>query len=282
MIQISELSFTYKGADRPALSDISLTIPDGGFVGIIGESGAGKTTLTYAINGIIPHHFRGDYYGSVTVEGLDAFEQDPAALSLHVGSVLQDTESQMVASVVEDEILFGLENFGFPREEIRERLEDALRKVGIESLRRRNISSLSGGQRQKVAIAAIVAMRPRILLLDEPTGELDPASSRQIFSLLRELNERLGMTIVVVEQKIMLLCEFARELAVMADGRLVCHGPVREVLARSRQLEELGVNCPRVVTLSRRLQEEGLGSGGTCINVDEAEQMVRRVLHDPV
>lgn len=282
MIEIKELSFTYSGAAQPALQEVSLTIPDGGFLGIIGESGAGKTTLTYAINGIIPHHFKGDYYGSVAVEGVDTFDQTPAALSLHVGSVLQDTESQMVASVVEDEILFGLENFGFPRKEIKERLESALDQVGIESLRRRNINSLSGGQRQKVAIAAIIALRPKILLLDEPTGELDPFSSRQIFTMLQELNQKHGMTVIVVEQKIMLLCEFAKELAVLSEGQLVCHGPVREVLRQGEKLTRLGVNIPRVASLSNRLAAEGLSGDRICLNVDEAEQMVRGILRDPV
>lgn len=282
MIEIKELSFTYAGASQPALKEISLTIPDGAFLGIIGESGAGKTTLTYAVNGIIPHHFKGDYYGSVTVEGMDTFDQSPAALSLRVGSVLQDTESQMVASVVEDEILFGLENFGFPRDEIKKRLEDALHQVGIEPLRRRSINSLSGGQRQKVVIAAIIALRPKILLLDEPTGELDPFSSRQIFTMLQQLNQQYGMTIIVVEQKIMLLCEFAKQLAVLSKGELVCCGPVREVLRQRESLTRCGVNIPRVTTLSARLATEGLSSGEICLNVDEAEQMVRRILNDPV
>ncbi len=278
MIVIDDLTFQYEDGDQNALRNISLKIPDGGFLGIIGPSGAGKTTLLNAINGIIPHHYKGAYYGCVSVEGKDTFDLSLTDMSLLVGTVFQDIDSQMVNAVVEDELLYGLENFGVPREEIESRIENTLREVGIGDLRHRDISTLSGGQKQKVAIAAIVALRPKILLLDEPTGELDPVSSRQIFSMLRKLNERYGMTVVIVEQKIMLLSEFAKDLAVMKSGRLVFHGPVRSVLGHSGELTEMGVNCPRVVTLSNAMKAAGISSGEICINVDEAEQMVRKVL----
>lgn len=127
------------------------------FVGIIGNSGAGKSTLTYAINGVIPHYYTGDFYGEVTVNGYDTVETKPETISTVVGSVFQDIDAQMVASVVEDEILFGLENFGVPKAEIPNRLDEALEKVGIADLRQRAINSLSGGQRQKIDSAAIAA-----------------------------------------------------------------------------------------------------------------------------
>lgn len=276
MIRVNGLHFTYEAGTKKVLDGIDLEIPQGGFLGIIGPSGAGKTTLLHAVNGIIPHHFKGDYYGSVLVDGKDTFDTSLTDLSKTVGTVFQDIDSQMVASIVEDEILYGLENFGVPREEIEGRIADALEMVGITGLRYRDINSLSGGQKQKVAIAAIIALRPDILLLDEPTGELDPGSSRQIFSLLRELNETYGMTIVVVEQKIMLLCEFVKELGVLSKGKLVYHGPVREVLKHSRDLEDIGVQCPRVVSLSNAMKEAGYGDGRICLNLKEAEEMVRR------
>ena len=164
------------------------------------------------------------------------------------------------------------------RDEIESRVQSTLDEIGISHLRHRYISTLSGGQKQKVAIAAIIALRPKILILDEPTGELDPASSRQIFSMLKKLNEQYGMTIVVVEQKIMLLSEFARDMAVIDNGRIVFHGSVRSVLQHSEELEKMGVNCPRVVTLSNLMKVAGISNGEICVNVDEAEQMVRKVL----
>lgn len=280
MITIEGLTFQYKNSNRNAIEDIHLSIQDGAFLGIIGESGAGKTTLIRAINGIIPHHFPGDYYGSVKIDGEDTFDVTPSTISLKVGTVFQDIDSQMIASVVEDEILFGLENYSIQRDEIEARLSGALDAVGISQLRYRNISHLSGGQKQKVAIAAIIALRPKILLLDEPTSELDPQSSLAIFQLLRELNEKHGLTIIVVEQKIMLLSEFAKELAVMKGGRLLLHGSVRDVLKNTDQMEKSGINCPRVATLSNRLKELGVKVDGVCVTLDEAWSMARRLIHD--
>ena len=187
-------------------------------------------------------------------------------------------DSQIISSVVEDELLYGLENFGVPREEIPSRLEFALDRVGITDLRDRTIASLSGGQRQKVAIASVIALRPRVLVLDEPTGELDPRSSRQIFSLLKALNREYGITVVVVEQKIMLLCEFADMLAVLDQGKIVRQGKTREVLARSDELEALGVNCPRVTLLTRLLSERLGKSLPVSVSLDEAEKLVRGLM----
>jgi energy-coupling factor transport system ATP-binding protein len=278
MVSIKNLSFRYKGAERNALSGINLEIAEGDFLGVIGSSGAGKSTLTYAINGVAPHHFPGDFYGQVLVNGMDTLEAGTELLARQAGSVFQDIDGQMVASVVEDEILFGLENFGVPREEIEGRIEEALAAAGISALRRREISSLSGGQKQKVAIAAITALKPRIIVLDEPTGELDPYSSRKIFEYLKALNERLKVTIIVVEQKIMLLCEFAKRLAVMDRGVLIREGKVREVLQRPDVLEEAGVNVPRVTTLGKVLTEKDLYRGELPQDLGQAEGMMKEVL----
>ena len=278
MIQIRDFSFTYKDETKPALQEIRLSVPEGGFLGVIGPAGAGKTTLARAITGMVPHHYPGDFYGSVTVNGMDTVDTSILDLSRLVGMVFQDVDSQIISPLVEDEILYGLENFGIPREEIPGRMEEALQKVGIANLRERSVTSLSGGQRQKVAIASIIALRPRILVMDEPTGELDPCSSRQIFSLLKELNEEQGITVVVIEQKIMLLCEFARELAVLNEGRIVRQGATRDVLAHAEELQALGVNCPRVTTLSRLLSQKLGEEQDVCVNLDEAEAMVRRLM----
>lgn len=278
MICIQDLSFTYKNGAEPALREVNLTLPDGDFLGVIGPAGAGKTTLIRAITGMIPHHYTGDYYGRVTVNGLDTVETSLDQISRLVGTVFQDVESQIISPVVEDEMLYGLENFGVPREEIPGRMEEALASVGIPELRERSIGSLSGGQRQKVAIASILALKPQILVLDEPTGELDPRSSRQIFTLLRALNEEQGVTVIIVEQKIMLLSEFAKHLAVLNEGRVVRQGAVREVLARAEELEAAGVNCPRVTTYSRALSRRLGEEQPVCVNLDEAEKLTRRLM----
>ena len=278
MIELQSLTFRYAGSDRDALSDLTLTIPDGAFLGVIGPAGAGKTTFAHCLSGIIPHAFRGDFYGAVRVDGMDTADTRLTDLSRLVGTVFQDVESQIISSVVEDELLYGLENFGVPREEIEERLAFALEEVGIAPLRHRSIASLSGGQRQKVAIASLVALRPRILVLDEPTGELDPSSSRQIFSLLCRLNREYGMTVVVVEQKIMLLCEFAERLLVLSEGRVARDGSVREVLGDIEGLEAIGVNCPRSARFSALLGEKTGREIPVCVNAEEAVEAARRVI----
>ena len=283
MIKIENLTFKYEGAKKNALDKINLEIEDGDFLGIIGESGAGKTTLCSAINALIPHHYKGDFYGSVKIDDKDTFDTTPGELALKVGSVFQDIDSQLLSTFVEDEILFGLENFDIPKNEIEQRVLFALEAVGITDLRYREIASLSGGQKQKVAIAAIIALQPKILVLDEPTGELDPASSRQIFTLLDKLNKEKGITIIVIEQKIMLLCEFAKKLAVMEKGTLSHYGEVRDVLKDAVQLEEKGINIPRVVTLSRQLINNNLLPANLpekeqiAINSTEAAELIKKI-----
>lgn len=277
MIEFRDFSFRYADSERYAAEDITMTVRDGDFVGITGHSGAGKTTIARAISGIIPHCIKGDFYGSVIVDGLDTVENELTVLSKIVGSVCQDIDSAMVASDVEDEILYGLENFGVPADEIEQRVTDVLEEIDITELRNRKINSLSGGQKQKVAIAAILALRPKILVLDEPTGELDPESSRRIFSLLRSLSEK-GITVIVVEQKIMLLCEFAKRLVLVDEGKIIVDDTTENVLENSRLLEECGVNCPRVVTLANKLRASGIDGISTCTDTESTAEMLRGIM----
>ncbi len=284
MIEIKELTFKYSGSKKNALENVSLTIEKGDFVGLIGESGAGKTTLCSCINGLIPHHYAGDFYGSVKIQGTDTFDIEPGKLALKVGSVFQDVDSQLVSFFVEDEIFFGLENFGIPKDQIEQRITAALEALEIQELRHREISTLSGGQKQKVAIAAILALEPDILVLDEPTGELDPASSVQIFKLLQKLNKEKGITIVVAEQKIMLLCEYVKKLIVLEKGTLIHYGEIRSTLTHQKEMEEAGINCPRVLTLTSRMAEEGLVPDSytkedrICLNAEECADFIRKVM----
>ncbi|MDR2798901.1 MAG: ATP-binding cassette domain-containing protein [Treponema sp.] len=278
MIRIKDLSFRYRGSSEYALSRINLEIPPGDFLGIIGSSGAGKSTLSYGINGLVPHHFPGDFYGELTINGLDTITADTETIARQVGSVFQDIDAQMVASVVEDEILFGLENFGVPREEIEERLENALNAAGIAELKTRTIRSLSGGQKQKVAIAAITALRPGIILLDEPTGELDPQSSWNIFTYLKALNDRYGITIIVIEQKIPLLCEFVKRLAVMDKGALILEGDVPAVMRHVDTLKAAGVNIPRVTELGSKFAARSWYYGELPYTLAQGKVMMGQVL----
>lgn len=278
MIEISNFSFRYREGGARTVRDVNLTIPDGMFVGITGAAGSGKSTLTYAFNGIIPHCYPGDFFGSVKIDGVDTCEASLTDISRMVGSVCQDIESQMVSSVVEDEILYGLENFGVPKDEIESRVSEALETMGIADLRHRNIAGLSGGQKQKVAVAAVIALKPRVLVLDEPTAELDPASSVGVFELLRGYAQNNGTTVIVVEQKIALLSEYADKLLIVDDGAIAFEGTPPEVLAHSDELLEIGVNCPRSTSLVNGLRKRGLYAGPAVRNVDQAVQVCKEVL----
>ena len=278
MIEIRDFSFRYREGREPAVRDVSLSIPDGCFVGVTGPAGSGKSTLTYAVNGIIPHCYPGDFYGAVTVDGLDTVEASLTDVSRLVGSVCQDIDSQMVNAVVEDEILYGLENFAVPRDEIPARVDEALSSMGIADLRDRTIDSLSGGQKQKVAVASVIALKPRVLVLDEPTAELDPASSVAVFELLARYAREHGTTVIVVEQKIALLSDYADLLVIVDDGAIRYAGAPDEVLAHSEELLALGVNCPRSTTLMNALARRGLYDGPAVRNVAQAAAALKEVL----
>lgn len=278
MIEIRDFSFQYREGARPVVSGIDLTIPDGAFVGITGAAGSGKSTLTYALNGIVPHCYPGDFYGSVVVDGLDTCDVALTDVSQLVGSVCQDVDSQFVTSVVEDEVLYGLENFGVPRDQIEGRVAQALADMGIGDLRDRLISSLSGGQKQKVAIASILAMAPKVLVLDEPTAELDPASSQGVFDLLARYAHEHGTTVVVVEQKIALLSQYADMLVIVDEGRIRFADAPATVLEHSDELKRIGVNCPRSTTLMNRLRSEGAYCGAAVRNVHEAREALMEVI----
>lgn len=279
IIEVKDVTFTYSGAQRHALERVSLAVAEGEFVGIIGPSGAGKSTLAGVMSGAVPHHFSGELYGACLVDGKDTCEITLTDVSRLVGSVLQDIDAQFVASNVRDELLFGLENFGMAHDEIPVRMQQAFETVGIEDLRDREIATLSGGQKQKVAIAAILALRPRVLVLDEPTAALDPASSTLVFETLREVNRSAGITVVVIEQKVALLSEYCSRVVVLDQGKLVFDDTPRKVFSHGERLREIGVDSPRVARVSNSLAAMGLCEPGEpALTVDEAAALVARIV----
>lgn len=277
IIDIEDVSFSYRETRELALNHISLAIGEGDFLGIIGPSGAGKSTLAACLSGAIPHHFGGTLYGAVHVAGKDTCEVMLTDISRIVGSVLQDIDTQMVASVVEDELLFGMENFGVPHDKIEQRLADALQTVGIANLRDREIATLSGGQKQKVAIAAIMALQPRVLVLDEPTAALDPASSLLVFDTLAKINREQNVTVVVIEQKVALLSTFCNRVVVLDNGKITLEGTPHEVFSHAEELQRIGVDSPRVARISNSLARKNICSQASpCLTVDEAETLIKR------
>ena len=281
IIEMECVSFSYgTAADGAyALKDIDLSVEEGTFVGLIGPSGAGKSTLASAITGAIPHHYRGRLFGSTLVAGLDTCEASLTDIAKVAGSVLQDIDAQMVASVVEDELLFGLENFGIDHREVEGRIASALDAVGIADLRHREIATLSGGQKQKVAIAAILAMTPRVIVMDEPTSALDPASARDVFEVLRRAKELTGMTVILIEQTVALLAEYCDRVVVIDQGRIALDGTPTDVFSHGETLRAIGVDTPRTVRISNSLAEAGLAPNDSpALTLDGAESLVAGIL----
>lgn len=273
LLELKDVSFKYVNRNKDdsldsskaqdstfALKDVSLSVESGEFVGIIGPSGSGKTTLASLFSGAIPHHYSGELLGSVKIAGQDTNNLALTNIACLVGSVIQDIDAQMVAANVEDEILFGLENFGVAHSEIPSRIDEALQIVGISDLRNRDLDTLSGGQKQKVAIAAILALKPKVMVLDEPTCALDPVSSKMIFSILKDLNKNFGITVVVIEQKVALLSEYCKRLVVLSNGILSLDLPLPQALKNMDLLYSIGINYPRTTHLVNDLQCENICS----------------------
>ncbi len=246
MISTERLSYRYPDQPAPVLHEVSLSILPGSFALIIGPSGSGKSTLLRCLNGLVPHFSGGEIAGAVRVLGHDPIALGPRVMSRHVGMVFQNPEAQFVLDRVEDEIAFGLEHAGLPRAEMRLRVEEVLDLLDLARLRDRELDTLSGGERQRVAIAAALALRPAVLVLDEPTCQLDPQSAEDVLQALVRLNDDLGLTIVLVEHRVERVLPFADQvIAVDAAGGVIA-GPPREVLAQVAY-------APPVVALARAL-----------------------------
>jgi energy-coupling factor transporter ATP-binding protein EcfA2 len=227
---LDRVSFRYPDRDEPVLRDVDWMVPEGAYVLVAGASGSGKSTLLRCLNGLVPHFSGGRFGGSVSVRGLDTRVYGPRSLSRTVGFVFQDPESQLVTNRVEDELAFGMEQLGVPPLTMRKRVEEVLDLLGIAALRHRDPATLSGGERQRVAVAAALAIQPRILVLDEPTSQLDPWGAEDVLTALTRLNEDLGLTVVLAEHRLERVVGHVDHLRILDRGE-VLDGPPREVLA---------------------------------------------------
>ncbi|WP_457752952.1 energy-coupling factor ABC transporter ATP-binding protein [Thermococcus sp.] len=258
LIRVEDLSFRYSRAKSYSLKDINLKIKKGEFVGIFGPSGSGKSTLCLTFNGIIPHSIRGEFRGDVYVKGYNTKETSVAKLSTIVGLVLQNPDSQLFNMTVEEEVAFGLENLGLDPEEIKRRIKWALRIAGLEGLENEFPPNLSGGQKQRLAIASVLAMKPEVLVLDEPTSQLDPLGKEQVLSLITLLNKEQGITIVLVEHNTEYILSFADRVVVLDKGEIVLEGKPKNVFEEVELLQNLGIRLPASVRISHKLKKKGL------------------------
>ena len=262
-IELNQVTYTYPGITTPALTDLSLAIPAGQFCAVVGPNGAGKSTLAYTLSGFIPHFYHGTLQGEVTIAGMNTRDTPLSELVLMVGLVFQNPFNQISGTkfTVREEIAFGMENLGVDRQEMINRCDDIMAKVGIRDLAQRSPLSLSGGQMQRVVIASVLAMQPQILILDEPTSQLDPIGSREVLLTIRELASTHAMTVVMIEHKLEWLAVYADRMVALADGTIIADGLPGEVLA-DEAVWSRGVGRTRYTQASHQARMNGLWPKG--------------------
>lgn len=257
IIRVEGLSFKYATATEKALKEINFTVFPGEYVAILGLSGAGKTTLCLSLNGIIPQMVMGEKEGRCLIKGQDTDEIPVREMAKTVGMVFDNPEYQLTQLTVEGEVALGLENLGIPYEEMLTRIKEALKVVGLEGLEERSPMQLSGGQQQRLAIAAAMAMYPEILVLDEPTTNLDPIGKEEVFEVLQRLNREKGMTIVIAEHEVEVIAEYADRVIILDRGELITNGPPAEVFNDVETISRLGLRTPQVTEFGYRLKKKG-------------------------
>jgi len=235
MIKVDRLSFTYGGAPKPVLKDVSLQIEEGELILIVGRSGSGKSTLCRALNGLVPHFYGGDISGRVEVDGMDTRTTTPAGLADTIGMVFQDPENQLVMTNVENEMAFGMENLALPKGEMKQRVDYYSDYFDVRRFFERFIPDLSGGEKQKVALASVLAMKPKYIILDEPTSQLDEETAALFLGFLKKLNEEYGVAIVLIEHRLERCINYAKRIIFMEEGKIVADGPSEHVIPRLRE-----------------------------------------------
>ncbi len=276
-IELEDVSYRYQRGERDVLQNISLTIEKGSFVVLMGAAGAGKTTLSLLLNGIIPQLLEGELRGKVMVAGRDVSGYPVQALAQYVGLVLQDPESQIFGLTVEEDVAFGLRNFQVPQGEIRSRVEEALKRVGLEGFNARETATLSGGEKQRLAIAGMLVLEPEILVLDEPTAELDPIGRTEVYRVLEYLRRDKGLTLLVIEHSPENIVQVADHILVIQDGKLVWQGEPGTLLRQIPLLNVYGIRPLPTAEWGYALYEQGMLSFQEIpLSLAEAEAVIER------
>jgi energy-coupling factor transport system ATP-binding protein len=259
MIHLENVAYAYPQAQAPALRNISLDVPKGQFLAVVGGNGAGKSTLSYLLSGFIPHHYQGTLRGKVEVAGIDLLQSTLGDIAGQIGLVFANPFNQISGArfTVEEEVAFGLENLGVPRPEMVARVQKALEITGLQELPQRSPYALSGGQQQRLALASMLVMEPQLLVLDEPTSQLDPAGKKEVFAVLARLVAGGEMTVVLVEHELEWIGAFADRVIVLSGGRIVNDGQPRAVLA-DEALISMGVGNTSYTRLARLARQAGL------------------------
>ena len=272
LVELSNVSYTYPTGTKPALDGVDLSVEQGEFVALVGPNDSGKSTLCHTIAGFVPHFFRGDLQGTIRVGGVETKSSALNELVQNVGLVFQNPFNQISGTkyTVYEEIAFGLENLGVAHDEMKARVDEILALNGIRELADRSPYSLSGGQQQRVALTSILVMQPKVLVLDEPTSQMDPAGTREVFGLIRSLTER-GMTVVMAEHKIEWIAAFADRVIALYEGKILLDGKPGEVLT-SDQLDGKPFGIARYTAAAREARSRSMWESGRPLPVtlDEA------------
>ncbi len=273
-IVVENLKYRYPLTSELALNDISFEVNQGEFIGVIGENGAGKSTLCQALVGLVPHFYKGAYGGKVLVDNIEVGESDVNTLSLKVGIVFQNPFTQVTGSklTVYEEIAFGLENLGLAQSEMRDRIDYSLKLLDIYKYKDRNPFDLSGGQMQRMAIASIIAMKPEVIVLDEPTSQLDPQGSEEVFKAVQALSSE-GITVIMVEHKIEKIAKYSDRVMLLNKGQLIDFDIPEKIFSRE-DLEAYGVEAPAFTRICRGLNIKNESTGLYPITIDEAYDLV--------
>ncbi len=266
IVEVKGLTYSYPDAPTPSISEINFMAEQGEFILVTGPSGCGKTTFCRCLNGLIPNSYGGTFSGTVMVDGSPTTKSPVFELAQRVGLVFQNPENELFCTSVEREVAFGLENLAVPRDELRSRVEEALSLVGILHLGDKSPEELSGGEQQKVAVAALLAMKPKVLVLDEPTANLDPLSASSVMDVLTKINKESGVTVILVEHRLEMAAPHANRCVIFNEGKIVQDTNPSEALY-SDAMESLGIGIPKVVQVAKKLPwgepvRKPLSSGG--------------------
>jgi energy-coupling factor transport system ATP-binding protein len=279
VINIRDVTYCYPGVQKPVLENINLEIQAGEFIGIVGANGSGRSTLCYCINGLIPHSIGGTLNGQVVVHDVNTSKSTTSEIAQRVGFVFSDPEAQLTQLTVADEVTFGPANLGICREEIAKRVKESLKLVQLEGLDNRNTHSLSGGQQQRLAIASVLAMAPDILILDEPTSNLDPEGTYEVFSIVTKLNRENNVTVIMVEHQVDLLAEFATRILAMDQGKIIADGTPEEIFGQVDLLSSINVQIPQITQLFHNLDNSNIThTENIPINVEQGVKVLEGLL----
>lgn len=271
-----DYSFRYINSDKPNLKKINIEIKSGELVLIVGPSGCGKTTLLRSIIGLIPHMYPGATKGTVHVDNLEVSSTKITQLARKVGFVFQNPENQIFMFSVERDVAFGLENLGISQTEMRVKVSEAMNLLGINHLASRAPHELSDGQKQRVALAGILAMEPDILILDEPTSLLDPSSALELIEIVKSLNRKLGLTVLIVEHRLDLLVKAATRIICLNKGEIIADGSTRKVLNK-KQLSMIGIGIPVASRLHQMIRDERIDLGDLSLSMAELTQKYNEI-----